>query len=58
MAEIVIEFDGVYGGSQSREMVLRVLKEAIALVENMEQGTQLICSGFRIEEIESAEEGN
>ena len=51
MADTIIEFEGVYGGAQSRDMVLRILKEALALVENMEAGTELICSGFRIEEM-------
>ncbi len=49
MAEILIEFDGIYGGPQSRDIVLRILKEALALVENTEAGSEVICSGFRIE---------
>ncbi|HEX8684038.1 MAG TPA: hypothetical protein VF707_17085 [Ardenticatenaceae bacterium] len=53
MADTIIEFEGVYGGAQSRDMVLRILKEALALVENMEAGTELICSGFRIEQLET-----
>lgn len=55
MTEILIEFEGVYGGAQSRDIVLRILKEAIALVENTETESELICSGFRIEATE--EEG-
>ncbi|MGH2541627.1 MAG: hypothetical protein ACRDIB_02440 [Ardenticatenaceae bacterium] len=57
MAQTIIEFEGVYGGSQSREIVLRVLKEALALVENTEAEARLICSGFHIEE-ERPEEGS
>lgn len=53
MAHSIIEFDGIYGGSQSRDVVLRLLKEALALVENTEPATELICSGFRIEAMES-----
>jgi hypothetical protein len=53
MADTIIEFEGIYGGAQSRDMVLRILKEALALVENMEAGTELICSGFRIEQLET-----
>lgn len=49
MSEPLIEFEGVYGGDQSREIVLRILKEALALVENSDQQASLICSGFRIE---------
>jgi hypothetical protein len=47
--KVLIEFAGVYGGRRSREEVLRVLKEALALVENVEAPNELICSGFRIE---------
>jgi predicted RNase H-like HicB family nuclease len=56
MSRPVIEFEGIYGGAQSREVVLRMLKEALALVENTEPGVELICSGFRIEEIDEEEE--
>jgi hypothetical protein len=45
----IIEFHGVYGGEQSRDVVLRVLKEALALVENTNPYNELICSNFRIE---------
>ncbi|MDQ4078800.1 MAG: hypothetical protein M3220_21480 [Chloroflexota bacterium] len=55
MASTIIEFEGIYGGPQSREVVLRVLKEALALVENTEPYAEIICSGFRIEEEEPAE---
>jgi len=48
MEKIIIEFDGVYGGTQSRDIVLRILKEALALVENTPSHAELICSGFRI----------
>ena len=49
MATPLIEFNGVYGGHHSREIVLRMLKEALALVENTEPTAALICSGFHIE---------
>lgn len=49
MGTVLIEFEGIYGGSLSRDLVLRILKEALALVENTEQGAELTCSGFRIE---------
>lgn len=56
MARIIIEFEGIYGGPQSREVVLRVLKETLALIENTEPYAEIICSGFRIEEDEPEEE--
>jgi hypothetical protein len=56
MARALIEFEGIYGGAQSREVVLRVLKEALALVENTEPYAELLCSGFRIEEETPGEE--
>ena len=55
MTKPIIEFEGIYGGPQSREVVLRILKEALALVENTEGDAQLICSNFRIEEMSGAE---
>lgn len=53
MAHSIIEFDGIYGGSQSRDVVLRLLKEALALIENTDPTAELICSGFRIEIVET-----
>lgn len=49
MGELLIEFEGIYGGAQSRDLVMRILKEALALVENTEQTAEITCSGFRIE---------
>lgn len=49
MSTPLIEFNGVYGGPHSREIVLRMLKEALALVENSEPSATLLCSGFHIE---------
>ena len=49
MTTQLIEFEGVYGGPQSREIVLRLLKEALALVENTEPTAALLCSSFHIE---------
>lgn len=50
MTQTIIEFEGIYGGPRSREVVLRTLKEALALVENADPSAELICSGFRIEQ--------
>jgi hypothetical protein len=55
MAKTIIEFEGIYGGPQAREIILRILKEALALVENTDPGASLICSGFRIEQERSEE---
>lgn len=55
MTRTIIEFEGIYGGPQSRDVVIRTLKEALALVENTEPYEGLICSGFRIE-VEEEEE--
>ncbi|MCB0077606.1 MAG: hypothetical protein KDD73_09275 [Anaerolineales bacterium] len=50
MNRTIVDFEGVYGGVQSREIVLRMLKEALALVENTHPQSALVCSSFRIEE--------
>lgn len=55
MGEVIIEFEGIYGGPQSRDVVLRVLKEALALVENIETTAEITCSAFRIERIDEEE---
>lgn len=52
--EVLVEYHGTYGGRRSREEVLRILKEALALVENVEAPDEIICSGFRIEAIRNA----
>ena len=56
MGETIIDFEGVYGGPQSRDIVLRILKEALALVENTPSHAELLCSGFRIERSDNPEE--
>ena len=56
MGQTIIDFEGVYGGAQSRDIVLRILKEALALVENTPSHAELICSGFRIEKSHREEE--
>lgn len=56
--EVLIEYDGTYGGRQSRDEVLRVLKEALALVENVEPPDEILCSGFRIEVVRAGNKGS
>jgi hypothetical protein len=46
---ILIDYPGTYGGTASRDELLRLLKEALALVENTSSDAQLMCSGVRIE---------
>lgn len=45
----LVEYEGTYGGPNSREEILRVLKEALALVYNTAPDATLACSGLRIE---------
>lgn len=44
----VVEFGGVYGTPSSRDEVIRALKEALALVENLPRGTPVTCSPWHI----------
>lgn len=48
-AALLIDYRGTYGGPSSRDEILRVLKEALALVEATDRGTRLSCGGLRIE---------
>ncbi len=48
-APVLIDVPGTYGGRNSRDEILRGLKEALALVENSATDAQLASSGFRIE---------
>jgi hypothetical protein len=47
--QTIIELPGTYGGRTSRDVILRGLKEALALVENTPPDAELTCSGLRIE---------
>lgn len=46
---LLIDFHGTWGGPSSRDDILRVLKESIALVEYTAADAQLTCAGLRIE---------
>ena len=50
--KLLLDFQGAYGGQSSRAEVLRMLKEARALVENTARDTWILCSGVRIEALE------
>jgi predicted RNase H-like HicB family nuclease len=48
---VLVDFEGAYGSRSSRDDVLRMLKEALALVENTPQSTPVMCSALRIEAV-------
>ncbi len=45
----LVEYEGTYGGPNGREEILRVLKEALALVHDTAPDAALACGGLRIE---------
>lgn len=49
MRELLIDHPGTYGGPRSRDEVVRLLKEALALVENTPPDARLECAGLHIE---------
>ena len=46
----IFNYEGVYGGRNSREEIVRALKEALVLIENAPQ-EEFVCTAFRIEGI-------
>lgn len=46
----IFSYEGVYGGRNSRDEIIRALKEALALIENAPQD-EFVCTAFRIEGI-------
>jgi len=48
---VLVDYPGTYGGPASRDEILRVLKEALALVGYTARDAQLTCAGLRIEVI-------
>ena len=44
----IFDFDGAYGGRQSRDVVLRALREALAILENT-RTDHVLCPPFRIQ---------
>lgn len=44
----IFEFDGVYGGRQSRGQLIRALREALAIME-ITEGPDFLCPPFRIQ---------
>ena len=51
---LLIDYQGTYGGPASRDEVLRVLREALALVEATPRDAVITCAGLRIESSEPA----
>lgn len=43
----LVDFSGVYGAPTSRDELIRILKEALALVENLPRGTPVTCSPWQ-----------
>jgi hypothetical protein len=48
MDGVLIDHSGTYGGAASRAEILRMLKEALALVEQTAADAELACAGLRI----------
>ena len=49
MRTVLIDHPGTYGGSRSRDEIIRLLKEALALVEYTASDARLECAGLHIE---------
>jgi hypothetical protein len=45
----LVDAQGIYGGTTSRDQILRLLKEALALVDATPRDAELACAGLRIE---------
>ena len=44
----IFEFEGAYGGRQSRDQVMRALREALAILE-ITHAQDILCPPFRIQ---------
>ncbi len=44
----IFEFEGAYGGRQSRDQVIRALREALAILE-ITRARDVLCPPFRIQ---------
>ncbi|MCW5879453.1 MAG: hypothetical protein KIS91_00685 [Anaerolineae bacterium] len=44
----IFEFEGAYGGRQSRDQVIRALREALAILE-ITRAQDVLCPPFRIQ---------
>jgi hypothetical protein len=51
-SDVVYQYEGIYGGRNSRDEIIRALKEALALIEDAPY-TEFVCTSFRIEGIQS-----
>lgn len=54
----LLDYPGTYGGPHSRDEILRVLKEALALVQNTARDASLTCAGLRIEVLDPGADPN
>lgn len=50
-SDIVYRYEGIYGGRNSRDEIIRALKEALALIEDAPHA-EFVCTSFRIEGIQ------
>ena len=46
----IFSYEGTYGGRNSRDEIIRALKEALAIIEDAPQ-QEFVCTAFRIEGI-------
>ena len=46
----IFSYEGTYGGRNSRDEIVRALKEALAIIEDAPH-EEFVCTGFRIEGI-------
>ncbi len=46
--ETIFEFEGAYGGRQSRDQVIRAFREALAILENL-RTRDVLCPPFRVQ---------
>ena len=44
----IFEFEGTYGGRQSRDQVIRAFREALAILENT-RTRDVLCPPFRVQ---------
>ncbi|MEO8082434.1 MAG: hypothetical protein ABI780_01290 [Ardenticatenales bacterium] len=47
---VLVDHPGTYGGPRSRDEIIRLLKDALALVEYTASDARLECAGLHIEE--------
>ena len=46
--QTIFEFEGAYGGRQSRDQVIRAFRDALAILENT-RAQHVLCPPFRVQ---------